>query len=313
MNGTLRSGTGDAAGFVAQVADELGAELGFAPFHGTLNLETAEPRPEPATVLTSVGDDHCDGVALTPCRVGGVRAAVLRPLVPGYPEAKVEVVSPVRLRSLFDIETGDSVELAPEGECWPPSELGADPDSLSSFEAVVFDLDDTLVALDVDWERVRVDIGKLLDATLDRPVRDYEEAELFELARASERYEDLCSLLREAELDGAQGARALPALECLRNLDCPVGVCTANAPAAAEQALERFDALDTVDVVVGRGSAEAEKPDPAPLSACFDRLGSAPGDGAFVGDAERDSQTAVAAGASYLHPAQLWAELDGEL
>lgn len=142
MHGTLTTGAGAAAGFVAAVDDALAATLGFDPFHGTLNLEVDEgtTRPDPTASLDEVGDDHCDGVDLTACRVGGVRAAVLRPLVPDYPPRKVEVVAPVRLRSLFRVEPGDDVTLTVEGDA-SPSTLTADPRALDAFDAVVVGAD----------------------------------------------------------------------------------------------------------------------------------------------------------------------------
>jgi len=138
MHGPVETGQGRAAGFVAQVDDVLAAELGFEPFHGTLNV-AASP-PEPAVMLEELGDDHCEGVALTPCRVGGVRAAVLRPIVPGYPETKTELVAPVRLRSLFGLDPGDRVDLTFDGS-QSPSDLTVDPAALDGFDAIVFDLD----------------------------------------------------------------------------------------------------------------------------------------------------------------------------
>ena len=138
MHGPVETGEGAAAGFVAQVDDVLAAELGFEPFHGTLNI-AASP-PEPAVVLDGLGDDHCEGVALTPCRVGGVLAAVLRPIVPGYPEAKTELIAPVRLRSLFGFDPGDGVDLTFD-DSPPPSQPPVAPAFLDEFDAVVFDLD----------------------------------------------------------------------------------------------------------------------------------------------------------------------------
>ena len=138
MDGPVETGQGRAAGFVAQVDELLAAELGFEPFHGTLNVGVSPPAP--AVVLTEVGDDHCDGVELTPCRVGGVRAAVLRPLVPGYPDGKTEVVAPVRLRSLFGLDSGDHVAVTLD-DTQPSNDLAADPTALGGFDAVVLGLD----------------------------------------------------------------------------------------------------------------------------------------------------------------------------
>lgn len=161
VQGTVTTGARAAAGFVEQVADALATELGFDPFHGTLNLET-EPGtspPAPASSLGGVGDDHCDGVELTPCRVGGVRGAVLRPLVPEYPRPKVEVVAPVRLRSVFRLEPGDRVELSFAG-VGSRGTLLADPAALDAFDAVVVGPGEAADALDgVDATNLRTGGG----------------------------------------------------------------------------------------------------------------------------------------------------------
>lgn len=306
MNGTLTEGDGRAAGFVAAVADELAAELGFDPFHGTLNLLTDAAPPGATIRLDAFVDDHCDGLELSPCRLAGLRGAVLRPLVADYPADKVEVVAPVELRAVLAIEPGDDLRLTTADAVWPPSVRTADPDALGAFEAVVFDLDDTLLELGVDWERVVADIETLFGPVLEEPVRAYDEPQLLDLAREHGLYDDLERLLRDAEVAGADRSTRLPALDALHELSCPVGICTANSVPAAKRALESFDALGAVDAVVGRESVAASKPDPRPLQACLDRLEATPGNALFVGDAEADAGAAAGAGTSFLHPEQLW-------
>ena len=160
MHGPVETGQGRAAGFVAQVDELLAAELGFVPFHGTLNVGGTPP--EPTVVLTEVGDEHCEGVELTPCRVGGVRAAVLRPIVPGYPDDKTELVAPVRLRSLFGLGPGDRVDVVLD-DARPPNDCPVDPTALSGFDAVVFSLDALTALLRSSAER---DHGESADDSL---------------------------------------------------------------------------------------------------------------------------------------------------
>jgi hypothetical protein len=174
MQGALRTGTGEAAEFVGHAADTLEEALGFAPFHGTLNVDLSPP--EPSFQLDALGDDHCDGVDLTPCRVWGVRAAVLRPLVPGYPDRKTEVVAPVHLRSLFRLEPGDTVALTVDGTPRLSDGHSFVPALLDSFEVVVVDpsglslaLRDTLPELDAQvalWTPERSDDGGSPSATM---------------------------------------------------------------------------------------------------------------------------------------------------
>ena len=308
MNGILRSGEGAAAGFVRAVEDLLTDSLGFRPFPGTLNLavdDRAAVDSLPRQFLPEVGNEHCDGVYVRPCTVAGVRAAVLRPLVPNYPEGKVELVAPVRLRSLFGLTDGAPMPVGPPEDLWAPDGPAVDPTALGEFDAVVFDLDGTLVDLDVDWSHVHDRVESLLTAELGGSIDEYTRPEVMALARETGKYDELAALLEEHERDGAETATRLALLDTVAHLECPVGVCTANADSAARGALTRFDAGDAVDCVVARGTVPEEKPDPHPLEHCLGELGVAPGNAVFVGDERSDAETALAAGTSFLHPKQL--------
>lgn len=307
MCANVVTGEGEAAGFVGAVADELTAALGFRPYPGTLNVDAIDGIDElPSETLTSglLSNEHCDGVVVRPCSVGGVRAAVLRPMVPDYPEGKIELVAPVRLRALFDLDDGDTVPVSSPAEAWHPDGPTVDPVGLDEFDAVVFDLDGTLVELDVDWPAVHEQVVDLLGDAMDGPLTDYTRPEIIGLAREVGRYEELDELLTEHEVDGAPTSPALELLDLLSDLDCPVGVCTANAMAAAEQALSAHGVRDHVDVIVARGTIPEEKPHPRPLRECLAGVAVAPGNAVFIGDEESDAETAVAAGSSFLHPEQ---------
>lgn len=308
MQGTITTGQGVAADFVAAVDALLTEALGFEPFPGTFNLRTDDPAAReafPATILPYGGDEHCDGVHVRSCSVAGVRAAVLEPIVDGYPPEKVELVAPVRLRTLFGFEDGDTLSLGGADERWFPAGPTADATAVDEFDAVVFDLDGTLVDLDVDWPVVHDAVRDALSDVMDGPLRGYTRAEIMGLARETGRYGDLVDTIAEAEFVGARTATPLPLLSVLADLDCPVAVCTANAGAAAELALSRFDAIDAVDVIVARETVPQEKPHPRPLEAALAALSVRPGDALFVGDDRGDADTAGAAGASFLHPDQL--------
>lgn len=307
MNAIVETGAGEAADFVSAVEEELTAALGFRPFPGTLNVDrlpAVEDLPERRLTDGNLSNEHCDGVVVRPCNVSGIRSAMLRPLIEGYPETKVELLAPVQLRSLFDLEDGDAVPISHPDDVWHPDGSTADPRALDAFDAVVFDLDGTLVELDVEWSAVHGKVTDLLGDVMDGPLSEYTRPELIELAREVGRYEELDRLLTEYEDEGAETAPRLPLLDVVETLDCPVGVCTANALSAAERALDRYGVLDAVDVIVARGTVEEEKPHPRPLYECLASVGVAPGNAVFVGDERSDAATSVAAGSSYLHPDQ---------
>ena len=166
--------------------------------------------------------------------------------------------------------------------------------------AVVYDLDDTLVRLAVDWDAVRADLRALYaDAGVEADgwsVWDgYERAEEHGLGAAVER------TIARHERAGARAAERLPTADEVPRRSVPVGVCSLNAEAACRLALEVQDLDAHVGAVVGRDSVPAVKPDPAPLLAALAALGADPADALFVGNGRRDEETARRAGVPFAY------------
>ncbi|WP_290813418.1 HAD family hydrolase [Halovivax sp.] len=169
---------------------------------------------------------------------------------------------------------------------------------MSQYDAVVYDLDGTLVALDVDWEVVAVEVLELyvtegVEAPSDR---------LWELLSASERVglrNEVETVIAEHERAGARTSDRLPLADELSTRSVPVGVCSLNCEAACRIALKRHDLDAAVDAVVGRDSVETRKPDPEPLLAVTEDLAADPERTLFVGDSESDETTAERAGTDF--------------
>lgn len=305
MQPTLVTGEGVGGQFVAAAEEELAGALGFRPFPGTLNLEGASIEEFPAHTIDEVGDDYCDGVRLRDCCIAGVRAAVVKPFVPDYPPEKTEILAPVRLRSLFDFAEGDAIPLGPPDSLWPPAEQRTVPDALDQFDAVVFDLDGTLVDLATDWAAVRTEIESAVGDRLEGSIGEYDAPDLYRAAHKHGVYDDLVTILATHEREGAERATSRALLDALEDLSCPVGICTANDPDAADRALKQFGVRNAVDAIVGRDTVPEHKPAPEPLLTCLDNLDARPGDAVFVGDMRSDAETARRAGASFLASEQL--------
>ncbi|WP_254533215.1 HAD-IA family hydrolase [Natrinema gelatinilyticum] len=305
MLGRVVTGKGRASDFVPAIEDVIAGIAGFKPYPGTLNLRDvslSEELPVNHIDDPSAAKGNCDGVRIRRCAIGGVRAAVLTPLVDDYPAEKTEVVAPVHLRSFFDLRDGNPIELTRPSELWRPVSPPVVPPELEQFDAVVFDLDGTLVDLAVDWQLVRSD---LRDLFVEDPFASDVDVPLGMYARERGRYDEFLSLLESHEIAGARDATARPLLSLLDELDCPVGICTKNAERAATIALGQFDTLKSVDAIVARETTIEQKPDPAPLSACLDRLGADAGRAVFVGDERDDCDAARRAGTNFVHPEQL--------
>ncbi|MFB6077782.1 MAG: HAD family hydrolase [Halarchaeum sp.] len=168
-----------------------------------------------------------------------------------------------------------------------------------TYAGVVYDLDGTLVDLAVNWraverglERILDDVGvdpapldawELLDAAEDAGVGDAAEA-----------------LISEHEVDGAERAIRLPHADEVPDAE-RVAVCSLNCERACRVALANEEILDHVRAVVGRDSlpGRERKPHPAPLLRAVESLGLPPEDVVFVGDADRDAETARRAGTGF--------------
>ena len=126
LTGVIFSDLGQASSFMALewVQRLLNERLGYHPFPATLNI-----RPKSAedaqvwsrvqngpsgTPLTSAVDGHC-GAKLYSVEIyqaaGSVKVsgAVLFPEVDDYPQDKIEIVAPVRLKDHFRVHDGDQL------------------------------------------------------------------------------------------------------------------------------------------------------------------------------------------------------------
>jgi len=170
--------------------------------------------------------------------------------------------------------------------------------SVVDYAAVVYDLDGTLVRLAVDWQLVERELNdRLAEAGVDPA--GLSAWELLDAGEAAGIGGELDGLIADHERKGARRSERLPTADELVDLDGPAAVCSLNCEAACRSALERHDLARHVDVVVGRDSVDARKPDPAPLLAAVEPLDVPPGGALFVGDSERDGVTAARAGLDF--------------
>ncbi|MFB6361182.1 MAG: HAD family hydrolase [Halobacteriales archaeon] len=165
-------------------------------------------------------------------------------------------------------------------------------------QAVVYDLDGTVVRLAVDWSAV----GEALRDRFSEAgvaAEGWTVWDCYERAREHGLESAVNALLTEQELAGAEAAERLAGADSLERLDRPAGVCSLNAEAACRVALERLELASAVDVIIGRDSVGPVKPDPAPLLAAVEALEVPPGDALFIGNREKDAETARRAGVPF--------------
>jgi phosphoglycolate phosphatase len=188
--------------------------------------------------------------------------------------------------------------------------------SADAIDAVVYDLDGTLVRLAVDWGAVATDVDRALrERGVDPPEGLWA---MLEFADESGYREIVEATIGEHEREGARRSECLPLAgrlagsdrERTENEGISIGVCSLNCEAACRVALETHGITDRVESVVGRDSVSTYKPDPEPLLATIEALGAVPERTLFVGDSERDERTAARAGTRFVYVSEL--RSDGE-
>lgn len=170
--------------------------------------------------------------------------------------------------------------------------------STETYDAVLYDLDGTLVRLAVDWAVVEQEIATVLRAAGADP-DGLVTWDLLDAADAAGVRSEVESILSRHEREGARRADRLPLADEVLADDIPTGVVSLNAEAAVHIALEKESLADAVDVVVGRDTIDARKPAPEPLLAALDALAVDPADALFVGDSETDELAAERAGIAF--------------
>jgi phosphoglycolate phosphatase len=165
------------------------------------------------------------------------------------------------------------------------------------YDAIVYDLDGTLVELDVDWSAVAEDVAAALRAR-DVAVDGADLWTMLERSTDTGHRAVVEDVIAEYEREGARTSRRLELADELPRT-VPVGVCSLNAESACRIALEVHGLDGHVDALVGRDTVRTEKPHPEPLLATVSELSVDPRKTLFVGDSERDEVTATRAGTAF--------------
>ena len=199
---------------------------------------------------------------------------------------------------------------------------------LAGYDAVVYDLDGTLVELAVDWDAVA---DAVLDVYAERALIPPTE-ELWGLLGAADDYgirAEVEEAIASHERPGARESTRLPLGDRLATpapdggpsdespadsdrsaAHPPAGVCSLNCEAACRIAVETHGLGDALvsDAIVGRDTVETHKPDPGSLLAAVERLGADADDALFVGDSRSDAVAAERGGVDFAWVSDLIAE-----
>lgn len=128
MTGIIFSDLGQASSFMALgwVQELLKQCLGYNPFPATLNLRPKAAQDTqvwrrvlsefPGTPLAPATSSFCSAKLYrveiqSPASTEKISGAVLLPEVKDYPQDKIEIVAPVRLKDHLSVDDGDSLTL----------------------------------------------------------------------------------------------------------------------------------------------------------------------------------------------------------
>jgi len=121
LRGTVTSGLGESRFFteIHWVRKQFVDKLGIYPHPGTFNITVlAEDRERLSAIREAKGIEivpedvnFCTANSFPALVNGKIRGAVVIPLVPNYPPAQLEIISPENIKQSLSLKDGDLVEV----------------------------------------------------------------------------------------------------------------------------------------------------------------------------------------------------------
>jgi HAD superfamily hydrolase (TIGR01509 family) len=182
-----------------------------------------------------------------------------------------------------------------------------------TLKAVIFDLDGTIAAFNLDYMTVRSEVrGLLVRAGVPASVLFVNES-IFDMLNKTEIFMkntgkstralnkmrgEALAIAERHELEAAKETSLLPnvveTLKTLRGMHLKIGLCTVNSEKSANFILKRFGIADFFDAIVPRNKVKRVKPSGEHLQAVLKALKVTPKEALLVGDATRDVECARA-------------------
>jgi len=173
---------------------------------------------------------------------------------------------------------------------------------------VIFDLDDTILHLGIDWKAVKEEIAVLAE----RSGADVDKREhlvsignrLSKLPGMKEAI-DRIYLRYESECAEKRAYTVFPAMisiiKELKEKGHMVAIASGNHSSTIRLILSQEGVSGLFDMICGRDMVEKNKPDPEELLLIIERLGADRKNTIFIGDSINDINAAKAAGVSHFH------------
>ncbi len=121
VKGRIAEGLKESGSFIRLpwVREQFVSKLGIDPYPGTLNLDITDTadvkklkeikKRKGIEIIPAPG--FCPAKCFHVLVCGVVKGAIVIPQVPDYPESKLEIISPDRIRDVLSLEVGDVVEV----------------------------------------------------------------------------------------------------------------------------------------------------------------------------------------------------------
>jgi HAD superfamily hydrolase (TIGR01509 family) len=305
FRGKLTPGVGQGRGFtqLPWVQDAFIDLFGIDPWPGTLNLKLDQPTATAswAAVRSSTGvvmageGDACDARCYPVRLADRVPAVIVVPAVAGYPPDKVELVAAVPLRQQLGLVDGD--------------ELAVGGDKGRRLEAVIFDVDGTLVnsvdAYHIAAGRAAAALGYSVTRDIVRAALN-DKKPFWELVVTDPAHRNprTYAQLRQDTIKHwddvlQEHVRILPdvitSLDQLRAAGVCLGIYTGSRGESFAP-LQESGLMEYFEVVLTAADVREDKPHPEGVLKCLEIMGVAPGAAAYIGDTAPDMGAAHRAG-----------------
>jgi HAD superfamily hydrolase (TIGR01549 family) len=179
-----------------------------------------------------------------------------------------------------------------------------------TIEAVVFDLDGTIVKFNLDYKAARAEVIEfLVNQGFPRSVFSINES-VFEMLKKTEIYmknhrvdkdflkvkKDVLSIMEKYEMESAKSTQLVPGiletLQALKKMKLKLGLFTVNSRNATEHILSTFRLKTFFKTIVTRDSVSFVKPNPMHLGTVLKSLKAKPEQTIVVGDSTMDMKSA---------------------
>ena len=178
-------------------------------------------------------------------------------------------------------------------------------------EVVIFDLDGTLIAFNLDYKALRGEVREnLLRAGVPASILNVNES-VFEMLQKAEVYfrnngkteqafnkihSSCLAIAEKYEMEAAKTTNlqsgTLETLKGFKKMKLKIGLCTTSSESASNYVLQRFKIAEFFEVVISRDNVKHVKPDTEQFELALKTLGAKPKNAVIIGDSIADMQSA---------------------